>query len=218
MLSENKEKPQKKVIFDLDGVLLKSEENLSWLDRALTKTLREYGLEVSDSNLQKLYPGNVPRIKEIGKELGIEPKKLWKTRNFYYTREKIIAMKNREIEPYQDVSALYTLKKSSYFLGIITNSPQEVVNIFVKEFNFKDLFDIYIGRGPHLEDLKKIKPAPFFFKKLKEKVNGKKFIYVGDRKSDKKFAKNTGMTFLSFKRNNNEFQDLKQVVTHLLSI
>ena len=56
------------LIFDLDGVLLDSESDLSWLYKALEKTLAHFGLESSNDNLDKIHPKNIYRIDETSKK------------------------------------------------------------------------------------------------------------------------------------------------------
>lgn len=208
------------IVFDLDGVLLNSENNLAWLNRALRRTLQVHNLKVTEKNIKLLYPGKLRNFKEIVRDLEILPEKLWKTRNTNYKREKIKAMKNGEISPYNDVKALYRLK--AYDLYIISNSPQEVVDAFVKEFNYQELFTAWVGRGSRLSDLKRMKPHPYLFEKLKQRIKEKKatFFYVGDRELDQQFAKNVGMTFLDLKRNEshpqnvNKFQNLREIIEY----
>lgn len=203
-----------KIVFDLDGVLLNSEENLEWLNRALKKTLSAHNLKITEKNIEKLYPGKLRNFKKVVRDFGIDPKKLWKTRNTNYTQEKIRAMKNRDIGPYQDVPALYRLK--AYELYIISNSPQEVVDAFVEEFDYWNLFTAWVGRSSKLSDLNRIKPHPYLFEKLKQRIGkgASNFFYVGDRDVDRQFAKKVRMRFLHLKRKGSNLQNLKQVVEY----
>lgn len=209
-------KSKLRVMFDLDGVLLESEEDLTWLERALSKTLRVFGIEDTEENLKKLYPGKLRNFREEVKDLSVGPKELWRKRNANYIEEKVRAMKKGEIKPYPDVSALYQLK-DPFLLGIITNSPQEVVDAFVEEFQYEDLFVAWIGRGSRLPDLQKIKPNPYLFKRIREEVGNGQFVYVGDREVDQEFAENTGMEFLPLTRNRNSFKNLEEIVKYLKS-
>jgi len=119
------------VAFDLDDVLLDTESNLDWLYRAFRKTLAEYGINSSQENLQKIHSKNLPRFNKISEELGIRSEELWETRNRNYIEEKMKAMKNREISPFPDVDSLYKLKET-YSLTIVSDSPQEIVDFFIK--------------------------------------------------------------------------------------
>jgi phosphoglycolate phosphatase len=205
-------------VFDLDGVLLDSESNLKWLQKALRKTLEQYGIEPSEENIRKIHPRNVNRFDRIKDTWGIQLKKLWATRNRNYIQEKRWAMKNRMIIPFPDVESLYQLK-TKYRLGIISNSPQEIVDLFVTEFHYTDLFEYGIGRGSKLEDLKNMKPSPYFFELLRDKIPEEKLFYVGDSGNDRGFAENTGMEFILLSRNkgNTEgFTSLRVIVEYLM--
>jgi len=186
-------------IFDLDGVLLDSESNLTWLYTALEKTLKHLGIESSEENLMKIHSKNVHRLNEMSIELKVKAEDLWEIRNREYIKEKIRAMKNRTIKPFSDVECLYKLK-GKYGLSIVSNSPQEIVDFFIDEFKYADLFDCGIGRGKNITDLKKIKPNSHLLEKLKEGIKDEKLIYIGDSENDREFAKNTGMGFMFLSR------------------
>ena len=206
-------------VFDLDGVLLDSESDLTWLYTALEKTLKHLGMESSEENLMKIHSKNVHRFNAMSIELGVEAEDLWETRNREYIEEKIRAMKNGMIKPFSDVDCLYELK-GKYGLSIISNSPQEIVDLFIEEFNYEDLFDCGIGRGASLVDLKKIKPNSHLLERLKERIQEKKLIYIGDSENDRKFAKNTGMEFMFLSRKGakgEEFDTLDTIVKCLLT-
>jgi len=182
------------IICDLDGVLLDSEKNLSWLENASIKTLKEHGVEVSTANLQKIYPLNVTTFKKDVQELGVDVEYFWETRNRNYIEAKLEAMKTRTIKPFPDVEDLYRLTPY-YQLGIISNSPQEIVDAFIKVFHYHDLFLHGIGRSSHLEAIDTLKPHPYLFKQFIKRSPASQYIYIGDTEKDRQFAKNTDMTF-----------------------
>ena len=207
----------KGVAFDLDDVLLDTESNLDWLYRAFRKTLAEYGINSLQENLQKIHSKNLHRFDRVSKEFGIRSEELWETRNRNYIEEKMKAMKNREISPFPDVDSLYKLKET-YGLTIVSDSPQEIVDFFIKEFNYEDLFDFGIGRGSKLEDLKKLKPTAYPLERLMEIVKYDKLIYVGDSEKDREFAENTSLKFIFLSRKKDKgFNSLNKVVDYLLS-
>ena len=206
-------------IFDLDGVLLDSESDLTWLQRVSEKTLAHFHLDM-DQFSELLYPKYVPNFREIIKRIGIDPTDLWPVRNRIYTDEKLKAMKKRIITPFPDVSTLYNLKQY-YELGIVSNSPQSIVDYFIKEFKFEDLFDFGIGRGDGLDDIQRMKPHPFLFSKVKSHINTTYIYYIGDTDTDRLFAERTGMIYLSLERNmkiSMNYSSLDQIVDYLLSV
>jgi len=206
-------------VFDLDGVLLDSESDLTWLYESLKKTLEYYEIETSEDNLKKIHPKNVHRFSEVCREFSIDAEELWNTRIRNYLKEKIKAMKNGVIKPFSDVDSLYELK-GKYEMSILSNSPQEIVDFFIEEFKFIDLFDCGIGRGKELADLKQLKPNSYMLERLKEKIHFGKLIYIGDSENDRKFAENTGMNFIHISRSEDikdEFDTLDKIVNYLLN-
>lgn len=206
------------IVFDLDGVLLNSEANTEWLITALKKTLTHFNFPLTKENIEAIHPRNIWKFGEMSQPFKTDLKKLWHIRNDFYTQEKIKAIKTRAITPFPDVDILYELK-DRYQLNIISNSPQEVVDLFISEFKYTDLFTYGIGRGASFEDVKKLKPHPFLFERLIQRSSKKEFLYVGDTEYDRVFAENTGMKFLFLNREGdpkNEFTSLIEVVDHLL--
>jgi phosphoglycolate phosphatase len=203
----------------MDGVLLNSEKNLDWLIGALKKTLEIFNIYPSEENIKKIHSKNVYNFQKISQEFRLPLEDFWHERNRNYINEKITAMEKRNIVPYNDVDALKSLKKK-FKLGIISNSPQEVVNYFLKEFNFTDLFDIAIGREGKISDLKNMKPNTFLFGRLQDYIKGCKIFYIGDTENDRLFAKKTGMEFLHLSRDSytsrDGFSSLYQIVDYLL--
>ncbi|MFW6104742.1 MAG: HAD family hydrolase [Candidatus Bipolaricaulota bacterium] len=204
-----------KVVFDLDGVLLDSETNLDWLDRALCNALDELGIPVTQENVEKLYPGELRDFEKAVKEFSIPPDRVWKVRDKYYVKEKLEMITSGKLRPYPDVKSLHKLK-DEYSLGIISNSPAEVVDQFVRKYELNSLFQAWVGRGSELADLANIKPATHLFKKLKREMGEGGYLYVGDREVDKEFAENAGISFLYLRREGNGFKSLNDLVEHLL--
>jgi len=204
------------VVFDLDGVLLDSGKDTSWINRAIRKTLEFFSIPVDTHSMELLHPRNLHSFMENSRILGVSADELWRVRNRFYVEEKINAMKKRKIQPFEDVDALYRLKEF-YELNIISNSPQSVVDFFVSEFNYESLFSHYIGRGEGFDSLKQLKPNPFLFQKLLQYTSRNSFYYVGDSSLDEEFAENTGMVFLLLDRRGNKvYSSLYDIVEFLL--
>jgi phosphoglycolate phosphatase len=212
-------KPMSAAVFDLDGVLLDSESDLSWLQRASVRTLEYFDIDTEEFT-ELLYSKHVPNFLKISTRLGVDPHILWPVRNRIYTEEKVDAMKHRVITPFSDVSRLYDLKPS-FEMGIVSNSPQSVVDFFIQEFEYGDLFQFGIGRGDGLKDIEKMKPHPFLFSLLRKQVRSDHIFYIGDAETDRLFAENTGMLYLSLKREedvDSSFSSLNEIVSYLLSL
>ena len=208
------------LLFDLDGVLLDSESDVSWLERSIQKTLAHFHIPFTDENMSHLHFENVEKFREISKNLGIDQEVLWPIRNKYYTDEKLYAMKQRIIKPFQDVPLIYQLK-DNFIFGIISNSPQIIVDFFVSEFCYSDLFSINIGRGNTIWDIEHLKPDLFLFTKIKRQIDTIEFLYVCDRESDREFAKRANMKYYHLNREFKEsgsFSNFSELVTFLLHL
>lgn len=204
-----------KVVFDLDGVLLDSETNLDWLNRALSNALDELGIPVTRENIEKLYPGELQDFEKAVKEFSVPPARVWKVRDKYYVKEKLEMINSGKLRPYPDVKSLYKLKEN-YSLGIISNSPAEVVDRFVRKYELKSLFQAWVGRGSELADLADIKPSSHLFTKLKREMGEGRYLYIGDREVDKEFAENAGISFLYLRRDGKGLKSLDDLIEYLL--
>ena len=206
------------VVFDLDGVLLDSESNNSWIESSIQKTLEHFHLALSIENRQLLFFQNINKFRKISKKLGLEPTVLWPIRNAIYTKEKTRALKQHIIKPFDDVDSLTKLTPV-YDLGIISNSPQSIVDLFIKEFNYHQLFTHVIGRGNTLWDIERMKPHPYLFNQFKKLIHTENITYIGDTETDRVFAKRTGMKYIYLKRNGSKkdsFSNLNDVTEYLL--
>lgn len=206
------------LVFDLDGVLLDSESDLSWLMNALKKTLTKIGIPITDDTLSLIHSNNVHRLPDLASSLDLDLKELWNVRNNFYIEEKINALHSGIIKPFGDVPLLYKLQPF-YELGILSNSPQLVVDHFINHFNFNDLFSYGVGRGNAYEEIRLMKPHSFMMTKLRKKTKKTQFIYVGDLETDKIFAENNKMQFIYLRRDNRKetsFSNLSDVVHFLL--
>jgi len=100
---------------------------------------------------------------------------------------------------------------------IHSKNLQEIVDFFIKEFNYGNLFDFGIGRGSKLKNFKELKPSAYSLERLRDIVKYNKLIYVGDSEKDREFAESTGIEFIFPSRKRDEgFNSLNKVVDYLL--
>lgn len=203
------------VVFDLDGVLLDSESDLSWLDRALAETLNAVGLENTSDNRALLFPPTSESIRSAAAAAGISPERLWTIRNRRYTDAKLAAIESETIRPYHDVDALYGLSPE-YRLGILSNSPQVVVETFVERADLADVIEVAVGRGAELAVVGRLKPDPYLFEKLHERTDDDEYHYVGDEDTDRRFAHRTGMAYIHLDREEGPIRSLYDVRDELM--
>lgn len=209
------------IIFDLDGVLLDSESDMSWMKQALIDTLQTFNIKPTEENLNMLNHKNLTQFPHVANFLNLNVKELWKIRNLHYTKRKIQAIQKELIRPFPDIEAVQRLHYIAE-LSILSNSPQEVVDIFLTQFNLEKMFTSSIGRSSKYEDIFRLKPHPLLWQKLKPLLTGTNLFYVGDRPSDEIFAKKMNMTFFGLNRYHtvftNGYSSLYEIVTKIQDI
>ncbi len=203
--------------FDMDGVLLDTSSDLSWLDRALDETLRTFDIEPTEASRKLLYPTNLRDFDRVAEELGVSPEDLWPVRHRAYVREKNAAIREGEIGPYSDIGELHTLADMAS-LSIISNSPESVVETFVTEVGLEDVIEHRIGRGKERDAVEAMKPATTFFDRLEAATEASSSVYVGDASSDALFAQRTGMAFIHLDREVGEITSLSSARERIVDL
>lgn len=175
------------VIFDLDGTLLDTLEDLrDAVNYAMRKNqFQEHSLEeirkAVGNGIRKLIERCVP---EGTKSEVVEA--VFADFRVYYKEN----CKNKT-KPYDGMKELVKkLKEEDYKLAVVSNKNHEAVQEIIPYY-FGDLFDISVGA---MEEMKK-KPAPdtTFLALEKLGVANGKAIYVGDSQVDVETAKNSGL-------------------------
>ncbi|MBS3760464.1 HAD family hydrolase [Halodesulfurarchaeum sp.] len=202
------------VVFDMDGVLLDSESDLTWLHRALDETLRTFDIEVTQNSRELLYPTNLRDFDQAANTLGVPPADLWPVRHRTYVREKNAAIRTDSIGPFADVEELPSLANDAS-ISIISNSPESVVETFVESADLDPVIDHIIGRGATRDAVEHMKPATTFFERLEGQAKEPPAVYIGDASSDALFAQRTGMDFLHLDREAGALRSISAVVSRL---
>lgn len=190
--------------FDMDGVILNSDDFTpeGWIVEAFMKTLREFDIPETEENARGLY---IKNLRENGEafclRFGIgDLESLWNRREENYVSGKLAALESGRIDLFPDVAALEELAKE-YPLGIVSNSPQGVVDRVVNHFSLDRIFRVWIGRGSSLKELRLAKPAPHLLESLKETLGATHGYYIGDQPDDMEAAWAASMIPIRIVRN-----------------
>ena len=172
------------IIFDLDGVIFDSKQNMRVSWNHVNKKLK---YNVSFSNYFKNI--GVP-FEDLLKKLGIK-KNIFTAKKIF--REKSIQNFNLvKTYPYVKSTINKLSNKKQIKLGIITSKEHSRTKKLLKKFklNFKYVQCPVNGR--------KGKPHPFLLNKLlkKAKESKEETYYIGDTYTDYKFAKNSKINFI----------------------
>jgi len=202
--------------FDMDGVIIDSEDfsKANWIVAAFMETLAEFGIPKSEENARSLYVKNMrENSAAFCQRFGIDvPHLLWERREAHYVAEKFAALEAGQIHLYQDVSALEGLSRN-YSLGLVSNSPQTVVDRVIAHFSLEGLFRVWIGRGSALADLHRAKPAPDMLNEMKTLIGTDQGYYVGDQPDDAEAARAASLYPITLRRS-----DGKCDITSLLEL
>lgn len=177
----------KAVIFDLDGTLLYTLEDLTCsVNYVLSKfacpnkTIGEVKNFVGNGVvklIERVLPDNCPHF-----EVCLDEFKKHYSQNMY-----------NKTKPYDGiVETLFELKKRGYKTAVVSNKFNSAVEQLCKKY-FPNLIDIASGASENTPP----KPAPDIINRVMLKLNAKKCVYVGDSEVDIQTAKNAGIDCIS---------------------
>ncbi|MFB6158747.1 MAG: HAD family hydrolase [Candidatus Nanohalobium sp.] len=208
------------VVFDMDGVILNSVKSDDWKYRATRKALSELGVE-EDFDRETLGcvlgdQGYEECVRVCG-EIGVDPRKAWNL-----VAEKTSQARMREIEERDfglidgSREVLDELKKEQVKLGVISNAPDQAVEMVVDHFDLRRYFKFFRG-VQSFEDLKARKPHPNHLELAKFQLKRDPFLYVGDHESDVEAAIHADMDSVWVHPENHEeptytVEDLRELV------
>ena len=198
----------KAIIFDVDGVLIDSNEIII---EAYQKTAKKLGLRI---------PSPQELVDLFGKPLEEMVKILWPNANheFYIKEFRESFMDESLVIPPVDgvVNTVKQLKNLGFKLGIITGKIMFFTQKHLKEsgFDIKWFDDIstFEITKEHKPD-----PEPLFYVMNKLNVKPEETLYVGDSKSDYECAKNAKVEYVavltgSLKREELEKLGIKNII------
>lgn len=178
----------KSIIFDLDGTLLNTIEDLA---NACNYALTSLGYETHEVERYKTFVGN-GRYKLIKRMLPEDDRdienieKALKLFDYYYENHMVDMTK-----PYDGIiEMLDFLIKKGINIAVVSNKPHEFTVEVVKNY-FGDRFKAVYGHKKNTKE----KPDPWAVLEVIEKfkINKDECLYVGDSEVDINTAKNAGV-------------------------
>ncbi len=172
----------KGVIFDLDGVLIDSRENMS---HAWEMVQHECKINIP---FERYFEEIGKPFKDILLAIGVPEVNFVQVERVYNSYANASCNK---INIYDGVKDTLTLLKKNYLLGIVTSKPRERTNLILNRLPF---FDFVSCPSDNLHG----KPSPDqMLYTLKEmKLNASDAVYIGDMETDYKCANAAGVKFI----------------------
>ena len=174
----------KAVIFDLDGTLLNTLEDLN---EALNYSIDRFGYSKISIDKTRAYIGNGIR-NLILSSINNDDSKIDEIFDLF--KEFYSANCNNYTKPYDGIKKLIQiLKQNGYKLGVVSNKAKYGLNILV-ESHFKDEFEVVIGDMEGIPRKPSKEPLLEACRRLGVSVN--EMVYIGDSDVDVLTVKNTG--------------------------
>lgn len=194
----------KAVIFDLDGVIVESENAHI---KAEKQTFQKYGVQISADELHK-YTGATAKV--MFTEL-ITKYKLDTTFEEMFRQKEDILYKllEEDAEPTKGViTLLWKLKSRKIRLAIGSSSPKKQIKYVLNKLDIAHLFDSAVGA----EDIARSKPDPEVFLKAAAQlgVSPGECLVIEDSSLGVEAAKSAHMKCIGFRNPNSGNQDLSK--------
>lgn len=177
----------KNVIFDLDGTLLNTIDDLT---DSVNYVMKQFGFNQYTTDTIEGFLGNgIHRLMESAVPEGVENDRFQEAFDMfkdYYTRNCLI-----KTAPYDGIIQLLSdLKEMGCSLAIVSNKNEQAVLRLFKIF-FDKYADMAVGQTENSK--KKPNPESLFYVMDKLGASKKDTLYVGDSEVDKETADNAGV-------------------------
>lgn len=180
----------KAVIFDMDGTILNTLEDLK---NATNYSLRQFGMPERSLEEVRMFVGNgIRKLVERAVPAGTSEEKIAQVFDVFLEYYEIHSADNTS--PYPGILELVEkLKKSGIKTAVSTNKADVPAQELGREY-FNGIFDLIVGQ----QDGLKVKPAPDSVNKILSilDIQKKDAIYIGDSDVDAQTAKNSGLDFI----------------------
>lgn len=195
----------KGIIFDMDGVIIESEQLYMEIDREIFK---KYGLELTKEEREK-YTG-IPLDEiwlKLNQDYNLDPQ---------YNLEDIVedhvesfyqGLKESDIQLIEGLDTWFNkFKQMNIKMLIASSSFPKIVDYIYQKFNLDRYMEGYVN----LDDVKKGKPDPEIFIKAAETMNlsPKDCIVIEDSENGVLAAKRASMSCVAYNGRNSTFQNL----------
>jgi beta-phosphoglucomutase family hydrolase len=194
----------KAVIFDLDGVIVESENTHVEAEK---QTLLKYGVQISTEELRR-YTGTTAKL--MFSEL-IKKYNLNTTFEEMFSEKEEIFFKllEEDAKPTKGVvEFLEELKKRNIRLAVGSSSNKKLIDYVLNKLNIRHLFDCVVGA----EDIVHSKPNPEIFLKAAAKLglSPAECLVIEDAELGVEAAKRARMKCVGYKNPNSGDQDLSK--------
>ena len=178
------------VIFDLDGTLLDTLEDLA---DATNWVCQQHGWPTHPVEAYKRFVGNgAGKLLECVIPEGVEPTPELRKELMEEFAQRYSAHKQDKTAPYPGIlQVLESVKKAGIPMGVLTNKPHAAAAPIVEHY-FQGIFQTVQGA----EEGFPTKPDPTLLYKMMDRIGAKKetTLFVGDSNVDIRTAKNGGLT------------------------
>jgi beta-phosphoglucomutase family hydrolase len=195
---------KKAVIFDMDGVIVESEDAHI---KAEKQIMLERGVNVSGDELHE-YTGSTARF------MFTKLREKYKLKDSVETLEMekeeiLLKLIRNDIEPVAGVLVLIKrLNLRHIRLAVASGSSKQVVNYLLEKMKVASLFDAIVGA----EDVQRSKPAPEIFLTAAQRLNVRpeECVVIEDANLGVEAAKKAGMKCVGYKNLHSGNQDLSE--------
>ncbi|RUA16042.1 MAG: HAD family hydrolase [Flavobacteriia bacterium] len=191
-------KNKKAIIFDMDGVLVESED--IW-KQAEYEVFSALGAIVSKEDSRQTRSMTTKKVTEFWYQ-----KFPWKGIPLSEVEEMVLHRVMELISSKDCVSMgigafIKNLKSQDYKIGLATNAPEKIIPVVLKKTGTRDLFDSISSAD--LEKKGKPHPAIYLTTARKLKVRPHECVAIEDSETGMEAAKKAGMTVIAYTKENN---------------
>lgn len=188
----------KAVIFDLDGTLVHTAPEYRY--KVIGDTLKEMGVtSYLKEHIDRLWFES-DREKIVKECFGQDPLLFWKI----YTKHEKAEVRKNFIRLYDDIDFLTRIKDEGRMIGIVSGSPENIVELEVGKIGKEKFNSVIVARG--FGGIK-AKPHPDGLKLCLESLNISKrdAIFVGNAEEDTIAAQSAGVMDVFIERGEHKF-------------